>query len=320
MTTRSRADPDFDWNDYRATVDEWLLSREATADIKENDENQRFARATVVLFGWLPLAIVMFWLSLILTKGIAFVNDDPIPRYGLTAWGAPGKDLLVSVEGEPTNMSLTIIVPLGIRLITLQQIPKGPDCTWAQGQKVSPRDGIKSTTVFDYDQKIMGDQVDILVPTSAETFSVTEQYGSFTQVLTLVCKVAWEPKQESFSKYELTIDNALDFDHGDLVSYLNEESGYYSEDILLSAYKLNESKLLTFAGRRTQQDDERYLISGSSAVVEWNSENGAEERDALFVVIGAFIAIGAAILIEGLRPHVELAIESNYANASGKPD
>jgi len=109
VTTKSRESPDFDWNDYRAIVDEWLLSRESTANIQENDENQRFARATIVLFGWLPLAIVMFWLSLILTKGIAFVNDDPIPGYGLTAYGDVHKAVLVSLEGEIAHMNLATI-------------------------------------------------------------------------------------------------------------------------------------------------------------------------------------------------------------------
>ena len=311
---KPRRVPDFDWADYRKVVDAWFATRDVTARDERPSERQRFARASVVLFGWLPLAIVMFWLSLILTKGIAFVNDDPTPRYGLSVSGVTNKAALASLEGEPSSLSLEIAVPFGTRFISIQRVSSGLACAWDQGQPVSGQDGIEYVNPRG---RLSENDVRVTVPTSASAFGVKIFYGSYSKVLTVRCKVAWQPKQESFSKYDIEITNALAND-ADRQTY--EAAGDREQNLVVSAYKLNESKLLTLAGRRTAQDDERDLIPGASAIVDWNSENGEEERDALFVVIGAFIAIGAAILIEGLRPHVELAIESNYAGASGTVD
>jgi len=258
-------------------------------------------------------------MSFILTKGIVFVNDAPTPRYAISAYGKTEKPVLVSLEGEPSSLYLNIGVPIGTRFVVVEHIRTGSACAWNSDVPVSETHSIGYSKMIG-GGNVLGRRVDIMVPTSVSAFEEDALYGSYSKVLYIRCNVEWEPKQESFASYALKIANDYSDDVRQKSSHAHELLGNRTLPIAVSAYKLNDSRLLTLAGKGTGQDDERLLIPGDYAVVDWKPENGTEERDALFVMIGAFIALGAAVLIEGLRPLVELAIDSNYANSSGDFD
>jgi hypothetical protein len=56
---------------------------------------------------------------------------------------------------------------------------------------------------------------------------------------------------------------------------------------------------------RTELASARMVAPGEILMLRWQSTGRESEREALFVLIGAFIAIGAAMFLEALRPFVE---------------
>jgi hypothetical protein len=56
---------------------------------------------------------------------------------------------------------------------------------------------------------------------------------------------------------------------------------------------------------RAELASARMVAPGEILMLRWQSTGSESEREALFVLIGAFIAIGAAMFLEALRPFVE---------------
>ena len=57
-------------------------------------------------------------------------------------------------------------------------------------------------------------------------------------------------------------------------------------------------------------EGEVVLQQGENAVVRFRSIRQEERRDWYLVIIGAFVAFGAALLLESLRPYIEVIGES----------
>ncbi|MBV8688865.1 MAG: hypothetical protein JOZ59_02055, partial [Candidatus Eremiobacteraeota bacterium] len=57
-------------------------------------------------------------------------------------------------------------------------------------------------------------------------------------------------------------------------------------------------------------ESQRGIKLGQSVEVRWREADREGERDELLVVVGALIALGAAMMVEAVRPMVDRYIES----------
>ncbi|MBV9737946.1 MAG: hypothetical protein JO177_07215, partial [Candidatus Eremiobacteraeota bacterium] len=60
-------------------------------------------------------------------------------------------------------------------------------------------------------------------------------------------------------------------------------------------------------------ESQRGIKLGNTVEVRWREADREGERDELLVVVGALIALGAAMMVEAVRPAVDRYIETHTA-------
>ena len=96
------------------------------------------------LWGWLPLAILIFWATYILTKYISFSGDGlTMPEYDVSVVGSARDPILADIGGKANAMTLRLFIPQGVRSLSIGSVAPGEACSQPSGDGAVPiRSGI----------------------------------------------------------------------------------------------------------------------------------------------------------------------------------
>jgi hypothetical protein len=274
-----------------AALRAWLTGQQRTRQlaVQATDERRRLA-AYRTFWGWLPAAVVVYWIAFILTRWVVFASGTDIPTYN------------VAVYGTKAGQSQTMYYETdGVQKLKFDRHPE-----MRVIRVSSPTSGLSSCALADN-----GGAVQHALPASAVALheTGTNQYIEVTLAgvaasQSITCKVTWRPHADSFTTSSIDVHNGST-DWSDPRGATNEE------DVLLNLSWLadqNDVEVFSPNAKQGIDDKERVLTSDSGAIVRWTSPERSAWRDIIFVVIGALIAFGAAILLEALRHQIELSI------------
>lgn len=251
-------------------------------------------RALRFLFVWGGLAIVLFGIAAVLTADVLRVDDMKFPPHSLIvsiwstgvakSWTKPSVTVTpLAVYQEFTGGSAQLKIE---RLpdagdLYVGPLPPGARCTdWAQ-------------------QPIPGTLIDANDATSAG--ALYRYHFEKLRSGSIVCPIEPLVADVSF------VDRRLDA-WGYSAAYDQPPPAEKPLPVVLDLSAISNAENMRFVGGkpglrwetdRILDADERYIQS------YWASKTQTSTRDVLLVVIGSLIALGAATLLEALRPYVD---------------
>ncbi|HEV2739758.1 MAG TPA: hypothetical protein VGU66_14360 [Candidatus Elarobacter sp.] len=287
---------DLRWAEREQQLGTWLAARATEQRRAERVPQARRLRAYATLWGWLPLAAIIFWIAYILTRSIAFHDASDPPKYRLSAFGL-GKAAMTAefVEDAADAAHVDIFIPEGVKVVRINDVSGDGACTWSASRY--ERKGGVWRAELRFDKPVT--ETEIL-------------YGSPVRAGFVTCTLTWHPLHDSYATYRMRIEN------WDIGSVRNAAlpRGISRLNINVGAPYMESLRLVAIAGAAVRMD-ERTLVKGDFVYAVWRRGDAEQSRDIVLIVIGALIALGAALVVEALRGEVELAIE---ANQLGQPD
>ncbi|MBV8366360.1 MAG: hypothetical protein JO194_07650 [Candidatus Eremiobacteraeota bacterium] len=273
-----------------AALRAWLGSQQRTRQIvADSTDAKRRLVAYRTFWGWLPAAVIVYWIAYILTRWVVFASTGEIPEY------------YVAILGTKAGQSQTMYYQTG----SVQKLKFDRHPEMRTLRVMSPSAGPSSCSLADNG----GSNLHAL-PASAVAIRTTDTMTYIEVSLdglasseSIVCTVDWKPHADSFTTSSIDVHNGGDWPA--LPSSLT------SEDVVLNLSWLadeNDVEVFSPSAKRGIDDKERVLSADTGAIVRWTSPERSAWRDIIFVVIGALIAFGAAILLEALRHQIELSI------------
>jgi hypothetical protein len=316
MPPSKRSDPD--WGERQHDLRAWLTGRATEHDLSEQGMRERRQRAARSLWGWLPLAILIFWATYILTKYISFSGDGlTMPEYDIAVVGSARDPIVADIGGKANAMTIRFFIPPGVRSLSIGSVASGDACSQPSGEDSVPiRSGIwyDDTPFTDPADgaTVTGRRVQI-DPAKQLRFGPVPLYGRTVQVAEVTCRTAWQPQRTSFATYRMRINNLNPGPvrgappHTEPLLALNAAAPY-----------LDEARLITLAGQPSVSNDERNVVPNDFVAVSWKPLDEGQFRDVMLIVIGALIGFGAAIVIEAVRAQIQIAIEGSRRSAEGE--
>ncbi len=171
-------------------------------------EQHRLAART--LLGWLPLVIIIFWTTFILSKAVTFTRNDQPPSFAVAAYGKRD-DLIVRFQGSPRAVDLEILIPSSISRVVVGNVSGGTACRWSRidGQ-AAPIPA--SASAFSYADMMSDTGGDVTGRSVAITFPGTAYeeaplYGRETPFVSVICHTEWQPLRVDSTSYAMVIVN-----------------------------------------------------------------------------------------------------------------
>ncbi|HEY0395927.1 MAG TPA: hypothetical protein VGD01_15610 [Candidatus Elarobacter sp.] len=300
---------DVDWRERQSDLRVWLESCTGERALSAAAMRERQRRAARSLWGWLPLAILIFWATFILTKYIAFSADElAMPDYDILVVGRTDDPVITDIGGKANAMTVRFLLPRGASAVRLGAVASGQACVQHAAEEPVPiRSGIWYDDAPFLDpadnQMVTGRRVQIDLGNQIH-YRAMPLYGRKVDVAEITCRVSWQPQRTSFASYRVRVNNV---DPGPV----RDAPKHADPPLALSAAApyLSEARLLTLAARPSQSNDERTVVPDDFVEIAWKPLDVSEFRDVMLIVIGAFIAFGAAIVIEAVRAQIQLAID-----------
>jgi hypothetical protein len=306
--SRSRP-PDPDWRERQQDLRAWLAGSAAERELSEEGLRERQRHAARSLWGWLPLAILIFWATFILTKYISFSGDgQAMPEYDVSVLGSASNPIVADIGGKASAMTIRFFIPQGVRSLSIGSVAPGEACSQSNGEDSVPiRSGIwyDETPFTDPadGQTVTGRRVQI-DPAKQLRYGPMPLYGRTVQVAELTCKTAWQPQRTSFATYRMRVNNVNPGPVHGAPTHTEPELA-----LTAAAPYLDEAHLLTLAGQPSIGSDERNVVPNDFVALTWKPLDEAQFRDVMLIVIGALIGFGAAIVIEAVRAQIQIAID-----------
>ena len=275
-----------------AALRAWLLSQrrtKAAAGEAADTQRRRFAYRT--FFGWLPVAIVVYWIAFILTRYVIFTSNADIPEYYFMATGPANTQPNAMYYEERGAQLFKIDRTKDMRTLRVSDPASGSDSCSSADYNGDHRVAINPTAV-----QLLQDP-DVVSKRYLEVSVAGLPEGG-----TIVCRVAWPAHAESFASSEFELHNG----------WPGSRAHQSIETVVLNLSwygETNEVEMFSVSAKRGVDDMERVLEPDSGAVVRSTSPERSAWRDIIFIVIGALIALGAAILLEALRHNIDLSIQ-----------
>jgi hypothetical protein len=293
------------WREYwaaeREALRERLQDRALRSDASDREPSEAHRRAARTLLGWAPLVIIIFWTTLILTRAAIFTDSAPLPRFDVAAYGGPD-DVIVLIAGSPQAVDLELHIPAGISRVTVGDVAGGNACWWTTS-------GVDPGTFRYADafsapqagkaQTVIGRSVTI---TPGKSLAFEPLYDRMVATATATCHTEWRPRHIESSTYAMKLVNA---DVSNAVPAPADKRGTLD----VYAPETDDARVSSLAGKVVPTDDYRAVVPTAVVWIDWRPARDAAFRDLLLIVIGALIALGAALLIECVRAYVAIAIE-----------
>ena len=293
---RSKGKSPLRWPEREEQLGVWLTAREAEQRRAEQIPRVRRLRAYATLWGWMPPAVIIFWIAYILTRSISFHDESASPEYKLVAFGTGDATLTAEfIEDPPDGAHLALYVPQGVRIVRINDVVGEGACSSGKARYQRVNRVWRVELSFD---KTIKDQ-EIL-------------YGKDIQATYLTCKLNWHPLHDSYATYRVRVDNT-NFGRIDDVA---APDAYTVRNINVGAPYMENVRLAAIAGAAIRVD-ERMLVNDDFVNLGWTRGDAEQSRDIVLIVIGALIALGAAVVVEALRGELELAIEANQPTLPG---
>jgi hypothetical protein len=308
MSRTKQSDPD--WRDRQQDLRAWLAGSAAERALSEQGMRERQQHAARSLWGWLPLAVLIFWATYILTKYISFSGDgSAMPEYDVSVAGSASDPIVADIGGKANAITIRFFIPQGVRSLSIGSVAPGEACSQPNGEDSVPiRSGIwyDDTPFTDPGdgQTVTGRRVQI-DPAKQLRYGPMPLYGRTVQVAELTCRTLWQPQRTSFAAYRMRINN---LNPGPVRGAPNHTEPLLA--LMAAAPYLDEARLVTLAGQPSLSSDERNVVPDDFVALTWKPLDEAQFRDVMLIVIGALIGFGAAIVIEALRAHIQIAIDS----------
>ena len=266
---------------------------------------------------WLACALIMFLLAAWKTRELTALKELDAETFPVGIYGAAARDDAVSqiqYEAGPHGRAWRVYLPdatkTSIEKDSVVILPGTLSCVSGKLMEIPVKHGKahdQPVSVIDTNFKADADTVEGLL--IQDVLSKFFQYNgaSFT------CRIdAPLEREKSYADRALSV-RYLPKDEAEGI--VDGTGNQYAMLFLLS--RAREPKDLTFGinvehsravqifGGVTQSASTTLLQPGVQAEVEFEDDELSNRRDAGFVVVGALIALGAAMAIEALRPLVE---------------
>lgn len=249
----------------------------------------------------------IFWIAWILTRHVAFADDKTPPLYRVAAFGTTDDP----VVAEVTEGYIDLLVPHGVDLVRIGSVRNPTSCG------IPSPDGKPKPIpdeAFAYAPASNFAEID---PEKLTPFKPLSIYGKNVVAVQFHCRLDWKPQRTSFATYR--------------VQFANSDASLYSSDDKPKLFTLgNRLKLyvestmdeprMSGVSVASVMPDERTLSDGDTVFLSWTPVGTAQNRDVILIVIGALIALGAALAAEGLRGQVEIAIEQSNVKLLRRQD
>jgi hypothetical protein len=287
---------DLRWSERERELGTWLAGRASAQRTADAIPRARRLRAYATLWGWMPLAAIIFWIAFILTRSVSFVDESGSPTYRITAFGTD-KSLATAefIEDPPSGAHIDFYLPRGVQIVRLDNVAADSACDVPGGRY----ERVKGVWRAEFG----------LANAKYTNFDL---YGRSTAAAYVRCTLNWHPGHSSYATYSARIEN---WDVG-AVQKSKLPPGAVRLQINVGAPLMEGVRLATVAGMRLSYD-ERTLVPSDFVWAVWRGGEAEQSRDTILIVIGALIALGGALVVEALRGEVELAIESNSPNIGG---
>lgn len=316
MAPTKQSDPD--WRERQQGLRAWLAGSATERALTEQGMRERRQHAARSLWGWLPLAILIFWATYILTKYISFSGAGLVmPEYDVAVVGSSSDPVVADIGGKVNAMTIRLLIPHGVRSLSIGSVAPGDACTQSDGDAAVPLqsgiwyDDTPFTDPAD-GQTVTGRRVQI-DPANQLRYRPVPLYGRTVQVAELTCRTMWQPQRTSFATYRMRVNNE---DPGPV-----RGAPHHTEPRLAlsaAAPYLDDVRLMTLAGKPSSSNDERNVVPNDFVTVSWKPLAEAQFRDVMLIVIGALIGFGAAIVIEAVRAQIQIAIDGGRRSAPAK--
>lgn len=249
--------------------------------------------------------------------------------------------LYVNFRSEGNNAVMSVKIPSGldVRFVMNHLLGTNP-CTLSDQDQANPT--TLNVTERSTDERQIGRvwlvslsptrPRDILIP--GATVAVTQPWvadrAALDAPLVLDCKIDLPAEWETFASRRLgvaeptlhDIDEPEDAPPG-LADYLPVGNIGVNFEGLSGLEGLQFIGGFSFVGNPTVESPEQWrtIRLGSNAEVTWHDLGREGQRDEILVIIGALIAIGAAMAVEAVRPYIERYVEApEKAVESGSVD
>lgn len=250
----------------------------------QQTEAQELAKVSFAhrfLFLWGGLSVAMFCIAAVLTSAlvhVSLVESDyqPIGLYGDYRSRATG---WIYYEYRNGHSDFLVYYPARTTLVAL---PHGrfTACTTGETEKtrVPARDVVQSK----YEDR----------PFYLVTLSAQPNGTSAAGVLT--CEIDFQARRESFTGYSMD------------VWFLPKSPGASTAIATLNfSAKVEGAEYMQVFGARSTSSSGADLEPDDEAIVKFTDIRREGIRDVALVLIGAFVALGAAMALEAIRPYIE---------------
>ncbi len=253
-----------------------MHTKESAAE-QISDEN--FAQRFLLIWG--GLSLLMFLIAAVLTGILVRVsilegNYNPIGMYG--NFSAATRGWIYFEHGHGTSDFL-VYYPAGTRAVAL---PSGKlKRCWDGTSKTGA--ALVSGIASEQWEKHAFYRIDV-----SRGERGTPKAGAFT------CQIAFAPRRESFTSFTTDVWFLPTISHaGEPIATLNFSATLDDADNM----QVFGARSTSSSGADMEPDDE--------AVVRYTDIRREGLRDVALVLIGAFVALGAAMALEAIRPYIE---------------
>ncbi len=246
-------------------------------------ERQLSAYADLFLYIWGTLSLFMFAIAAALTAVLVHVSTAEAPSHSIGMYGdyhGAAQGWIYYYRTKREGDDYLIYYPAGTKAIVLPYGNLGRCTNELPVRRAIPKSSIRSV------QSQNGDYY--LIPLSMLSRGALQD-GKVTCAMDVV------PTRESFTDYSIdywflpTLPSA-----GSAVATLN-----------ISAILEGAANMQIF-GERATSSSSAALEPDDETVIRYSDVRLLSLRDVMLVIIGALVALGAAMALEAIRPYVEL--------------
>lgn len=238
-----------------------------------------FAHRFLLLWG--GLSVVMFCIAAVLTSALVHVSlvgsyYQPIGLYGDYRSRATG---WIYYEYRGGRSDFLVYYPARTTLVAL---PFGKFTECAQGEFTKTRLPARDIVQSQYEQR----------PFYLVTLSAQPNGTNAAGVLT--CQIDFEARRESFTGYAM-----------DVWFLPKPPKAATPASTLNFSAKVEGAEYMQVFGARSTSSSGADLEPDDEAIVKFTDIRREGLRDVALVLIGAFVALGAAMALEAIRPYIE---------------
>lgn len=264
-------------------IESWLASRPVLTAEVDPVAAALSVEAFRALRAWLPLISGAFVLAGLLTYWIAFYDqqqtDDPVYVSYFAASSAAKPSATMYYEESEEQPSVKLVAPSSGTLI-ISDLASEDSCGDLHAAALDPSKGAPPLFVIDL-----------------------RDARAVRGLATIQCTLARGAADETFSHRAISFVNGAPYGGP-------QTEGLSLQTIRLSMVELEGTEMLTLRGGRPDpgSPDSETIEGRGRVVARWRQVVHEERRDVILVIIGTMIALGAAMLIEALRPMIDARI------------